>query len=86
MSDYTYTIADDLEFAVEQFDRISPMLRYVAALHPEATRSEFVAACVAAGYPANSAGNRFRESRAFDLQSYGGAVDSEGRYTQEQTS
>ena len=43
------------------------------------TRAQFIEACVACGYRANSSANRFRESRAFDCTSYGYSVDAEGR-------
>lgn len=73
-------LAADFEFAKEDFgSNAAVVLRYVAALNPEATRVEFVAAAVAAGYAANSSANRFRESRAFDCETYGFTQDAEGR-------
>ena len=59
--------------------RDGPVLRYVAALHPELTRAEFVAAAVQAGYPANSAQRRFAESRAFDRDENGMHLLADGR-------
>jgi len=58
----------DIRFAEQdpEFASDAPMLRYVAAINPDASRTEFVEAAVACGYRANSAGNRFRESRQFD--------------------
>ena len=68
------TLAEDIKFAEEslgtEFKSVSPILRYVAAINPDATRQEFIAACVAAGYKANTAGNRFHESRTFDVAEY----------------
>ena len=67
------TIAADFEFAATsgEFSNAATLLRYVAAINPDLTRAEFVAAAVAAGYAANSSANRFRESRKFDLQNFG---------------
>lgn len=72
----------DFDFAAQSGELVNDaqILRYVAALNPEASRVEFVAAAVAAGYAANSSANRFRESRKFDVSSYGGTVDADGRY------
>lgn len=77
------SIQEDLIFALEsgEFKSRAPLLRYVASINPEATRAEFVAAREAAGYRANSATNRFNESRAFDLKNYGGSMDKAGRLT-----
>lgn len=65
------SIAEDIKFAKEwigtEFNSISQALRYVAAINPQATRKEFIAACVEAGISANTAGNRFHESRTFDV-------------------
>ena len=75
------SITEDTKFAQEsgEFSSTAPMLRYVAAINPQATRQEFIEACVVAGFRANSSANRFRESRAFDCTSYGYSVDAEGR-------
>ena len=54
------------------------ILRYAAALNPEATRKEFVEAAVACGYPPNSSANRFRESRNFDVKEYGYLLAKDG--------
>ena len=78
-------LAADFTFAAEslgqggEFKNAAQLLRYVAALNPEASRVEFVAAAVAAGYAANSSANRFRESRKFDATSYGIQFDADGR-------
>lgn len=72
----------DIHFAEECPDELknsAQVLRYVAAINPQATRQEFVAACVACGYRANSSANRFRESRAFDCSSYGYTTSADGR-------
>lgn len=65
-------LLDDLKFATEsgEFTSNAPLLRYVAAINPEATCTEFVAACVEFGLKANTAANRFRESRKFDAENY----------------
>jgi hypothetical protein len=63
--------------------RDGPVLRYVAALHPELTRAEFVAAAVQAGYRANSAARRFAESRAFDRDENGMHLTADGRLLDE---
>lgn len=61
-------LAADFAFAAAsgEFANAAQLLRYVAAINPEASREAFVAAAVEAGYKANSSANRFRESRAFD--------------------
>lgn len=78
------SLAEDIKFAEEalwvEFKGVAPMLRYVAAINPQATRQEFVEACVAAGYKANTATNRFYESRKAWIQDFGGTMDKEGRY------
>lgn len=63
----------DIDFAIKsgEFASVAPMLRYVAAINPEVTCQQFVSACVAKGFRANSAANRFRESRKFDAENYG---------------
>lgn len=78
------SIIEDIKFAEEsiggEFPSVASMLRYVAAINAEATRKEFVEACVAAGYKANTATNRFYESRKAWIQDFGGTMDKEGRY------
>lgn len=78
------SIAEDIKFAEQdlgvEFKGVAPMLRYVAAINPQATRQEFIQACVAAGYKANTATNRFYESRKAWIQDFGGTMDKEGRY------
>lgn len=62
-------IQEDIKFAQDEGEMVaSEILRWAAAVNLEATRAEFVAAAVAAGYPANSSANRFRESRAFTMK------------------
>lgn len=77
------SLAEDIEFAEEsiggEFPSVASMLRYVAAINPQATRQEFIQACVAAGYKANTAANRFHESRTFDRDNYGMVWDKDGR-------
>jgi hypothetical protein len=79
-------LSEDLAFArdhKEEFNGNAGLLRYVAALNPDATRDEFVAACVRVGYLANSSANRFRESRKFDCAAYGFRQDADGRLIQD---
>jgi hypothetical protein len=59
----------DFDFARQsnEFTSAAHLLRYVAALNIEATKTEFVAAAVKAGYPAHAAGARFGESRRVTL-------------------
>ena len=58
----------DIRFAEDsgEFGTSAPLLRYVAALNPDATRQQFVDAAESCGYKRNTAANRFRESRKFD--------------------
>lgn len=75
-------LISDIRFAQESPEELknaAQVLRYVAALNPEATRAQFIEACAACGYRANSSANRFRESRAFDCEAYGYTIDAEGR-------
>lgn len=77
-----HTLTEDFVFAAESGEfghQAAPLLRYVAAINPKASKAEFVAAAVAAGYPAHAAGARFGESRKFDRESYGAEFDAEGR-------
>jgi hypothetical protein len=74
-------IIEDIKFAEEDSDELptaADILRYAAALNPEATRKEFVEAAVACGYPPNSSANRFRESRNFDVKEYGYLLAKDG--------
>jgi hypothetical protein len=67
----TERIISDFVFAEGQREELTTMaavLRYVAALNPEATVKEFIECAVEMGYRANTARNRFNESRAFDAQ------------------
>jgi len=77
------SIAEDIKFAEQdlgvEFKGVAPMLRYVAAINPQATRQEFIQACAEAGYKANTATNRFHESRSFDRDNYDMIWDKEGR-------
>lgn len=78
------SIAEDIKFAEQdlgvEFKGVAPMLRYVAAINPQATRQEFIQACVEAGYKAHTAANRFHESRKAWIQDFGGTMDKDGRY------
>ena len=74
-------LAADFSFAKDsgEFTRWAPLLRYVAAINPEATRSQFVEAAVSAGYTQATASKQFYESRRFDQREYGFTLDAEGR-------
>ena len=66
------TIASDIVFAEEsgEFTSRASLLRYVVALNPDATVSEFVAAAVAAGYLEATARTCYYASRKFDRENY----------------
>lgn len=74
-------IVDDILFSqqCEEFTQIAPMLRYVAALNPDASKKEFVAAAVEVGYNPTTAAIQFAQSRRFDCDSYGYSMDAEYR-------
>ncbi len=61
-------LQEDFTFAKEsgEFSRIAPLLRYVAALNPDATKKEFVSEAVKVGYHPATAAIQFSQSRAFD--------------------
>lgn len=76
------TLAADFQFAQASGEfgtQAAPLLRYVAAINQNASKAEFVAAAVEAGYPAHAAGARFGESRKFDRENHGEEYDAEGR-------
>ena len=62
-----FTIDEDFVFAKEENWRQAPTLRYVAAINPELTKKEFVAAAVRNGYLASTAAIQFAQSRKFSL-------------------
>lgn len=75
-------IKADIEFAkAEAGWSQADVLRYVAAINPEATKRQFVTEVTALGYHSGSAANRFSESRKTSLSCGDCAVDSEGRLT-----
>jgi hypothetical protein len=64
------SIQADFWFAKEctdDFKHISPLLRYVAAINPDATKKEFIEAAVREGYNPNTASIQFVQSRQFTL-------------------
>lgn len=78
------SLAADFEFArvSGEFRAQAPLLRYVAAINLGASKAEFVAAAVVAGYPAHAAGARFGESRRFSLETEPELTqDPQGRLT-----
>ena len=66
------TLATDIQFAEAsgEFTSRAPLLRYVAAINPEATVSEFMAAAESAGYNRKTAATCFYASRKFDRDNY----------------
>lgn len=66
------TLVADIRFAEDsgEFTSRAPLLRYVAAINPEATISEFVVAAEAAGYSPKTAATCFYASRKFDRENY----------------
>lgn len=66
------TLIADIQFAEAsgEFTSRAPMLRYVAAINPEANVSEFVAAAESAGYNPNTAATCFYASHKFDRDNY----------------
>ncbi len=75
----------DFDFAKAsgEFDRIAPLLRYVAAINPQATKREFIVAAVQAGYNPDTAGIQFAQSRRFSLTFGDCSLDAEGRLVEE---
>lgn len=63
-------LAADFAFADEsgEFTRQAPLLRYVAAINPDATRLQFVEAAVALGYHPKTAEIQFRQSRRESME------------------
>lgn len=80
-----FTIDEDFVFAKEENWRQAPTLRYVAAINPELTKKEFVAAAVRAGYLAATAAIQFAQSRKFSLESGEEYLDKEGRLVLKET-
>ena len=66
------TLIADIQFAEASggFTSRAPLLRYVAAINPEANVSESVAAAESAGYNPNTAATCFYASRKFDRENY----------------
>ena len=66
------TLAADIRFAEAsgEFTSRAPLLRYVAAINPEATVSEFMSAAESAGYNPKTAVTCFYASRKFDRDNY----------------
>lgn len=77
----TARLAADFAFAQQgdEFRATAPLLRYVASLNQGASKTEFIDAAVAAGFPRHAAMARFGESRRFDIAEHGEQYDNEGR-------
>lgn len=81
-NDFEFALQHPEEFTSKNGGSKSPMLRYVAALNPEATRKEFVATAVEFGFHKTTATIQFEASRNFDLVNNSddwASIDSEGR-------
>lgn len=67
-------LKDDMRFALENEEEfkysICPMLRYVAALNPEATKKEFIEAMIHFEVNPKTAAIQFWTSRKFDKKNY----------------
>lgn len=75
-------IIADYQFALSsrEFDgSMTKALRYVAALNPEASRGEFVAALATVGVHPTTATKQFGLSRQFDAEAYGARFSKDGR-------
>lgn len=59
--------------------RIAETIRTTACLHPEASRVEFIAAMVAAGYNADTLRLQFLKSRRIDVEVGGWELAVDGR-------
>lgn len=66
-------IQADFAFAKNsgEFSRQAPLLRYVAAINPQLSKHEFVAAAVAAGYHSATASIQFAQSRRCSVEDFG---------------
>lgn len=78
----------DFIFASENAQRdglggIAGQIRYVAAINPDATKAEFVAAAVVFGFNQSTASIQFTKSRRLWVEDFGGSIDSEGRLVEE---
>lgn len=67
-------LKDDMRFALENEEEfkysLCPMLRYVAALNPEATKKEFVEAMIHFEVNPKTAAIQYAASRKFDRENY----------------
>jgi hypothetical protein len=72
-------LAQDFANVREDGMRDAPTLRTVAALNPDCSKAEFVAAAVLAGFHPHSANARFLESRKLDREMCDAEFDAEGR-------
>lgn len=82
-------LEQDFAFAAESLDSefsgsVAQLMRYVAAINPEATRVQFVEAAKAAGYNSATALRSFSFSRRFDADSYGHTIAADGRLIEAQ--
>lgn len=79
INDFEFALQHPEEFKSKNGGSKSPMLRYVAAMNPEATKKEFVAAMIQCGINASTAAIQFLASRKFDVANNEVTLDAEGR-------
>ena len=75
-------VREDYQFALDSGEFSGSMtkaLRYTAALNPQASRHEFVAALGEMGVHPGTATKQFALSRKFDAENYGAQFDKDGR-------
>jgi hypothetical protein len=81
-ADYAFSLECPEEFlGYDGRVAISIVMRTVAALNPEVTRKEFVAASVALGYNANTVAIQFNKSRKLTLEDDGVTLNDDGSLT-----
>lgn len=80
--DFKFALECPEEFVSRNGGFKSPLLRYVAALNPEATVREFIEAAAHFDFNPKTVAIQFAQSRRFDLVTYPeewAEIDKEGR-------
>lgn len=67
IADFEFAMGCQDEFKSRNGGFMAPLLRYVAAINPECSKKEFVAAMTKCGVNPNTAAIQFTASRKFDL-------------------
>jgi len=62
--------------------RLAPTLRTVAAMNPDASQVEFVAAMVSAGVHPNTAAKQFRQARQEQVENGMGQLNKDGTFVE----